>query len=190
MDPHDSYINEWSEEIHQDCVNVGWWDDPDRCIYTCIQLVSTEIAEATEGARKDLMDDHLDTFKMEEVELADAVIRLLDLGGKLGLEYHCTTAEHNSWCNAWNPVGMQHLGINKKILEFAEMYMLKDVYPEQDIGHELLALTYSDTIKSILQVARNRGYDFYEAFELKIDYNRSRQDHKRENRAKPGGKAF
>lgn len=26
---------------------VGWWDDMDRCVYQTLQLVSTEIAEAT-----------------------------------------------------------------------------------------------------------------------------------------------
>jgi NTP pyrophosphatase (non-canonical NTP hydrolase) len=38
----------------------------------------SEISEAMEGARKDLMDDKLPHRKMEEVELADLLIRLLD----------------------------------------------------------------------------------------------------------------
>ena len=39
-----------------------------------------------EGDRKNLMDDHLPHRKMIEVELADAVIRIGDLAGKLGLD--------------------------------------------------------------------------------------------------------
>lgn len=41
-------------------------------------LVVSEIAEAMEGERKDLMDDHLPHRKMAEVELADALIRIFD----------------------------------------------------------------------------------------------------------------
>lgn len=43
-----------------------------------LMLIVTEVAEAMEGARKNLMDDHLPHRKMEEVELADAVIRAID----------------------------------------------------------------------------------------------------------------
>lgn len=44
-------------------------------------LIVTEIAEACEGDRKNLMDDHLPHRPMREVELADAVIRIFDLAG-------------------------------------------------------------------------------------------------------------
>ena len=44
-------LNELSKEIHSNNVSVGWWDtDKDGnepCIYEKLQLVSTEIAEAT-----------------------------------------------------------------------------------------------------------------------------------------------
>lgn len=48
-------------------------------------LTVTEIAEATEGARKDLMDDKLPHHKMITVELADAIIRACDLAGAMDL---------------------------------------------------------------------------------------------------------
>ena len=38
-------------------------------------LTISEIAEAMEGERKNLMDDHLPHRKMAEVEIADAYIR-------------------------------------------------------------------------------------------------------------------
>lgn len=49
-------------------------------------LVVTEIAEACEGDRKNLMDDHLPDRPMREVELADAVIRIFDLAGGYNLD--------------------------------------------------------------------------------------------------------
>ena len=74
----DIYVNAMSKKIYEQNKSVGWWDNPDRCLFECLQLISTEIAEATEGCRKDLMDDHLPHRKMEEVELADAAIRAMD----------------------------------------------------------------------------------------------------------------
>ena len=56
-------------------------------------LCVSELAEAMEGDRKDLMDDHLPHRKMLEVELADAVIRILDMSGGLGLDVAGAIAE-------------------------------------------------------------------------------------------------
>ena len=39
-----------------------------------------------EGARKGIMDDHLPNRPMEEVELADAIIRICDYAGGFGLD--------------------------------------------------------------------------------------------------------
>ena len=56
-------------------------------------LVVSEVAEAMEGDRKNLMDDHLPHRKMIEVELADALIRILDLSEGLGLDVAAAVAE-------------------------------------------------------------------------------------------------
>jgi len=56
-------------------------------------LVHSEISEAMEGARKRLQDDHLPGRCMLEVELADAVIRIFDMAGGLGLDLPGAIAE-------------------------------------------------------------------------------------------------
>ncbi len=56
-------------------------------------LIVSEVAEAMEGHRKDLMDDKLPHRKMIEVELADAVIRIFDLAGAMNLDMGGAIAE-------------------------------------------------------------------------------------------------
>jgi len=73
----DMNISEMANYIHSQNREMGWWDKP-REDGTMLMLMVSELAEAMEGFRKDLMDDHLPHRKMAEVELADAVIRILD----------------------------------------------------------------------------------------------------------------
>lgn len=72
--------------------DAGWWTDLStgqplkRNKGEMIALIHSEVSEALEGARKDIMDDHLPHRKMEEVELADTIIRILDYAGGFGLD--------------------------------------------------------------------------------------------------------
>lgn len=85
-----SIVNNLSAICHEE--NKRWWCDPQtgeriqRNIGELLILVVSELAEAMEGHRKDLMDDKLPRRKMFEVGLADALIRIFDLGGGLGLD--------------------------------------------------------------------------------------------------------
>ncbi|AFK66680.1 pyrophosphatase [Colwellia phage 9A] len=51
-----------------------------------IALMHSELSEGLEGVRKDQMDDKLPHRKMIEVELADAIVRILDASGGWGLD--------------------------------------------------------------------------------------------------------
>ena len=48
----------------------------------------------------------------------------------------------------------------------------------------------ADVLIRAFDYAGGHGLRLAEAFEAKLEYNRTRADHKRENRAKPGGKAI
>ena len=69
---------------------AGWWTGANlndhQTVPTKLCLVHSEISEAMEGHRKGLMDDKLPHRPMIEVELADALIRIADLAGALGLD--------------------------------------------------------------------------------------------------------
>lgn len=76
---------------HIHTLNHHWWHDEagnrlERNKGELLCLVHSEISEALEGARKNKMDDHLPTRKAEEVELADALIRLLDYAKAYGFD--------------------------------------------------------------------------------------------------------
>jgi NTP pyrophosphatase (non-canonical NTP hydrolase) len=83
-------INSLSAEVH--AANKKWWRDlrtgepMERNVGEMLMLVTSELAEAMEGHRKNLQDDKLPHRKMIEVELADAMIRILDMGAGLGLD--------------------------------------------------------------------------------------------------------
>lgn len=81
-------LNTLSDQIYFANVKAGWYKDPktgrtfkQRNIMEMLMLATTEIAEAAEGWRKDLKDDHLPQHMMLTVEVADTLIRLLDTMG-------------------------------------------------------------------------------------------------------------
>ena len=78
-------VNKLTSYCYNQSKNAGWHDNQ-RDVGTMLMLVVSEVSEAMEGDRKNLMDDHLPHRKMIEVELADAIIRIADLAGKLGLD--------------------------------------------------------------------------------------------------------
>lgn len=66
---------------------VKWW------VGTKIALMHSELSEGLEGLRKDKMDDHLPHLKSIDVEMADAIIRIMDLCGGLGIDIGRAIAE-------------------------------------------------------------------------------------------------
>lgn len=114
-------------------LNTRWWKDLktgepiERNVGEMLMLVVSELAEACEdspqynlllmeivkilsrameGHRKNLMDDKLPHRRSIEVEIADAIIRLLDMGGGLKLDipgalveklaYNATRVDHTT----------------------------------------------------------------------------------------------
>jgi len=179
----------YAHKIYEWNKTVGWWDDPDRCLYQTLQLVSTEIAEATEGERKDLWDTHLPDRKMGEVELADALIRLLDFGAHLNLKFDWKVDGHG-WATEACTIGKKHLAINMCLMELVRAYVM---FSDKGCAGEkeaLMILFYSMTIQTIANVAESQGYNLEAATNDKMIYNTERLDHKRENRAASNGKKF
>jgi hypothetical protein len=83
-------LNQLASEVHD--ANEKWWLDLttgapiQRNMGELLCLVHSEISEAMEGHRKRLDDDHLPHRPMVEVELADAMIRILDIAAGFKLD--------------------------------------------------------------------------------------------------------
>ena len=84
-----------TEACHGPAKVAGWWTDTKTGEPTTnnpmlfaqkLMLTVSELAEAMEGDRKNLMDDKLPHRSMREVELADAVIRIFDMAGGFNLD--------------------------------------------------------------------------------------------------------
>lgn len=101
-------LNEYANECHT--ANEKWWRDIktgeriERNKGELLCLIHSEISEAMEGERKNLMDDKLPHRRMAEVELADALIRIFDYAGAFGydlqgayeekMRYNASRADH------------------------------------------------------------------------------------------------
>jgi NTP pyrophosphatase (non-canonical NTP hydrolase) len=88
-------VTKLQNACHEAAKNSGWWTDNKTgvsitenpyCFSNKLMLVVSELAEAMEGDRKNLMDDKLPHRKMREVELADALIRIFDLAGGYNID--------------------------------------------------------------------------------------------------------
>lgn len=75
-------LNELSKMVH--AANEKWWQDINtglpikRNKGELLSLIHSEVSEALEGERKNLMDDKLPQYPMAAVEIVDAIIRELD----------------------------------------------------------------------------------------------------------------
>lgn len=92
-------LNHATHLIHTVALKAGWWSDletgerKDRNVGELLMLCVSELAEAMEAHRKSLMDDKLPHRPGIEVELADCIIRILDMAGGLNLDIGGAVAE-------------------------------------------------------------------------------------------------
>lgn len=114
-------LNTVALHCHRQAVAGGWWNDLQtgesligkRNRPEMLMLMVSEIAEAMEGLRKNKMDSHLPHRKAEEVELADAIIRILDYSEAHGYDIGGAVAEKL----IYNANRLDHKPENRKLID-------------------------------------------------------------------------
>jgi NTP pyrophosphatase (non-canonical NTP hydrolase) len=77
-------FNRLAEQVHQIAVDKGWWNEP-RNDGEIIALMHSELSEALEYLRHDNpASDHIPDFTGVEEEMADVIIRILDMAPSRG----------------------------------------------------------------------------------------------------------
>lgn len=81
-------INSAARSVHRLASEKGWWDD-ERPISQCLALVHSEVSECLEELREGNDACYYDDEGKPSgwlIELADVVIRVMDLAGECGLD--------------------------------------------------------------------------------------------------------
>lgn len=171
-------IHEQAKDIHRR--NHKWWHDKggnrlERNRGELLMLVVSELAEAMEALRKDAWDDKLPHRKGEEVELADAYIRLLDY------------AEGNDIEISDMSVTMPNDGENRPSDLLEIVRFVTDIVYENDYTD---GFNVGFVLSLIVGYCEHYGLDLHGAVDEKLAYNDTRIDHTWEAWEADGGKKF
>lgn len=177
--------NELATIIHENAVAHGWWEK-ERSFAEIVALIHSELSEALEEYRSgkpflyfvietiqrdgkvipEIRTDYGDgNYKDEKpegivVELADAVIRILDYCGKRGLDIEEALAERRAAFDAYT--------LPELVTECH--YLLSMAYRDA----EPRSLYFAECISLIAFWVKENGGDLDEAIVLKHEYNKSR----------------
>lgn len=94
-------INEVAKAIHENAVEHGWWDEK-RGFPEIVALIHSELSEALEEYRNRRTETEIyfgDGGKPEgiPIELADAIIRILDFCGYAGIDIDAAITQKHEY---------------------------------------------------------------------------------------------
>lgn len=206
IDGRPDELNAWAQAVH--VLNRKWWHDPrtghaiQRNKGQMRMLMISEVSEAMEGERKNLMDDKLPHRRMAEVEMADVVIRAFDYAGGFGYSLRDIVSERR------HVLGFSNVNKGEDGLHahFAPAWSHVDKYTDKGEVLELICKSIikvgevgafvrdGDRLSVLLYnceyYCHIHGYDLWGAVVEKLQFNFTRADHQAEARLRADGKKW
>lgn len=204
-------FNDLRDQCHNAALNAGWWkryatydqsitididilirnlNKPWAELSQCLALIHSEISEATIGFIYKKRDKHLPHRTNYEVELADIVIRVMDLLGALKID----VTELIIQCKYKRDYIPIRLDLITEKLAYLHTYvsMALECYRKNIVidGQHGLIINLGKVIVNVLILAEFSNIDLFHVIQEKLAYNATRADHTIEARYQHNGKKF
>ncbi|MBH0113231.1 hypothetical protein I5E68_09765 [Novosphingobium sp. YJ-S2-02] len=178
-------LNTKSRDIHADNIAAGWWN-PARPNAVSLMLIVSEISEASAAYASPLpKDDKLTDRYGLEVELADAVIRILDLAGFACVDLEAECAALRRFDGRYR----SKLPVHRALLEVVnELSAAMEGDRKANRAH--FARHLAAAYMRISELCCDLSFDLWGAIEEKRAFNKIRLDHQLAQRRAAGGKAY
>lgn len=184
-------------ELYATYLAAGW-NLKKRSISVLTNLLHSEVSEAMEGNRKNLMDDKLPHYKMEVVEVADFAIRAFNWMTELG---YTTVNMHSEAEVSWyleHVVGtyLKDMDMSDYLAElhdytsYNRSTMLHPNIPDDDVYSAKDGFWLWRGVSLAFFLADKEGWDLMAVMREKNTFNATRPDHTLEERAKEHGKQY
>ncbi|CAL9969192.1 pyrophosphatase [Vibrio phage D63] len=162
---------------------VGWWDEP-RSVAKLTNLIISENSEALEGDRKNLMDDKLTHHIGSHVELADTLIRTLDMiahYGETHLAHDVTESEF---------LMPEFTDFNQGLAYCTSMVSAVFLCSEFEEDDTQMCRILWGVVMCLEKMSVMMGFDLLAMAKEKQEFNKNRKDHTREHREGENGKKY
>lgn len=193
-------LNAMAADVHARNVAAGWWHDlrsgedmhGKRNVGEMLCLMHSEVDEAFDGLIGNLPDDKLTHRRMLEVELADVLIRDLDLIGSykfnLGAAFMLVDVElphGNNVYQTYEDLNRLHRAISRAMEGHRKnkRHFAHPMYSAFEMG-------LAEVVVRVFHIARKLKLDLGGAYNEKLAFNATRADHKPENRKTAEGKQY
>lgn len=186
------YILTTARDCHTAAVEAGWWTSVEdgssligkRDFTAMCALIITELTEAYDGHSMKAMDDKLPHRSQDEVELADAFIRMGDtsFGNNVNL-----AAGLDYLGKSWDPFPNRYASFPEKLMIIVGYisYAVEGNRKRDIIKRDI---SMAKAMVAVYVLSKITAMDLRGAVAEKMAFNKVRPDHKLENRMKEGGK--